>query len=170
MSLFGAGWTVGSIRSLAAGGADSITYYETSGWRGLMETAAGSPLPQQFPSTPAMIFPLYYVFAFLAGGKGAKLVEVISPKSIFVEGVGFEGEGELALAIANLQPHAQALSLDPLPAGEATLQRLNAETMALATAQPEQFLSHSQPISIRANKADLILGPYETVFLRIVPG
>ena len=40
MSLFGAGWTLGSIAAMAAGGADSATYYETIGWRGVMETRA----------------------------------------------------------------------------------------------------------------------------------
>ena len=31
MSLFGAGWTAGSLKYLAEGGAHSLTYYETTG-------------------------------------------------------------------------------------------------------------------------------------------
>ena len=72
MSLFGAGWTLGSLKYLAASGANSATYYETTGWRGVMETAAGSPLPQLFRSLPGAVFPLYHVFADLgefAGGE-----------------------------------------------------------------------------------------------------
>ena len=38
MSLFGAGWTLGSIKNLAANGTSSLTYYETTGWRGVMES------------------------------------------------------------------------------------------------------------------------------------
>jgi hypothetical protein len=167
MSLFAAGWTLGSVRSLAAGGADAVTYYETSGWRGLMESEAGSALPQKFRSSPAMIFPVYYVFDFLAAGKGAKLIEVTSSKSIFVEGLGYEQEGVLALAIANLQPHTQAIALAPLPVGEAALQRLNAATMALAASGPEQFLGQPEMVHIQEGKVDLQLEPYETVFLRI---
>ncbi|HTP57539.1 MAG TPA: hypothetical protein VMM82_01395, partial [Spirochaetia bacterium] len=37
LSLFGAAWTAGSIHSLASAGADSVTYFETFGGRGLME-------------------------------------------------------------------------------------------------------------------------------------
>jgi hypothetical protein len=166
MSLFAAGWTVGSVRSLASGGADAVTYYETSGWRGLMEREAGSPLPETFLSTPGMIFPLYYVFAFLAAGKGAKLIEITSPTTIFVEGVGFEQDGLLSLAIANLQPHTQAITLDSLPTGEATLQRLNTKTMELAATRPEEFLAHSQTFTIQAGTATLLLEPYETIFLK----
>src|SRR2546421_1852947 len=42
MSLFGAVWTAGSIKYLAESGAASLTYYETAGWRGLMERETGS--------------------------------------------------------------------------------------------------------------------------------
>ncbi len=68
MSLFGAAWTLGSIAALAATGrVHSLTYYETTGWRGVMETAAGSPLPRRFRSTPGAVFPVFFVFAALAG-------------------------------------------------------------------------------------------------------
>ena len=63
MSLFGAGWTLGSIKYLAAAGAASATYFETTGWRGVMESAAGSPAPARFPSLPGAVFPLYHILA-----------------------------------------------------------------------------------------------------------
>ena len=52
MSLLGAAWTVGSIASLAAAGADSVTWYETVGWRGLIERESGSPVPESIPCPP----------------------------------------------------------------------------------------------------------------------
>jgi D-apionolactonase len=64
---FGAAWTLGSFAALAASGAQSVTFYETTGWRGVMETATGSPLPQKFPSQPGEVFPVFHVFAALAG-------------------------------------------------------------------------------------------------------
>ncbi len=48
MSLFGAAWTAGSIKYLAESGAASLTYYETTGWQGLIERETGSPLPELF--------------------------------------------------------------------------------------------------------------------------
>jgi hypothetical protein len=83
MSLFAAAWTVGSLRSLAFGGADSITYYETTGWNGLMETRAGSPLPEKFRSFPRMKFPVFWPFAFLADYKGAKLIQLLSERPLW---------------------------------------------------------------------------------------
>ena len=72
MSLFGAGWTAGSLKYLCASGAASLTYYETSGWRGVMELASGAPLPERFRSLPGGVFPLYHVLADIgefAGGE-----------------------------------------------------------------------------------------------------
>ncbi len=67
MSLFGAGWTLGSITRLAAtGGVHSLTYYETTGWGGVMEREADSPLPQKFRSLAGGVFPVYHLFADMA--------------------------------------------------------------------------------------------------------
>lgn len=44
-SLLGAGWTAGSVKYLAESGAASVTYFETTGWRGIIETDAGPPMP-----------------------------------------------------------------------------------------------------------------------------
>src|SRR5262249_1291876 len=63
MSLFGAGWTLGSLHSVAEGRASSVSYYETTGWLGVMETERGSPLPDRFPSLPGAVFPMYHVLA-----------------------------------------------------------------------------------------------------------
>ena len=40
MSLFGAAWTVGSVKSLAEAGAAAMTYFETTGWRGARRARA----------------------------------------------------------------------------------------------------------------------------------
>lgn len=66
-TLFGAAWTLGSLAALASAGVESVTLYETTGWRGVMETAAGSRLPQKFPSEPGEVFPVFHVFAAISG-------------------------------------------------------------------------------------------------------
>src|SRR5262249_51786274 len=69
-TVVGACWTAGSLATvLRCQGVASLTYFETTGWRGLMETSHGSPLPDRFESFPNETFPLYYVFEFLAGAK-----------------------------------------------------------------------------------------------------
>jgi hypothetical protein len=46
-SLFAAGWLLGSIASLVAGGADAVTWFETHGPRGIVDPS-GAPFPTWF--------------------------------------------------------------------------------------------------------------------------
>jgi hypothetical protein len=62
-SLFAAAWTLGSVASLVSAGVDGITYYETTGWHGVIERPQGSPLPHAFRSSPSSVFPAYHVLA-----------------------------------------------------------------------------------------------------------
>lgn len=57
-SLLAAVWTAGSIKYLAQVRAASVTYFETAGWRGVVEREAGSSLPSRFASAPGHVFPL----------------------------------------------------------------------------------------------------------------
>src|SRR5258708_7172458 len=67
MSLFAAAWTVAHLARLATSThVHSATYFETTGWRGIMETESGSPLPAKFSSIPGAVFPVYHVFAAMA--------------------------------------------------------------------------------------------------------
>ncbi|MBM3878434.1 MAG: hypothetical protein FJ387_01755 [Verrucomicrobia bacterium] len=69
LSHFGAAWTLGSLVAWATAEVESVTWYETTGWRGVMERVTGSPLPNQFPSTAGGVFPLFHVLASLSGRK-----------------------------------------------------------------------------------------------------
>src|SRR5262249_42243488 len=73
MSLFGAAWTLGSVASLAPTGVESLTYFETTGPRGLLECEE-RPLPA-FPSTAGELFPLFHVLADVCELHGAEILE-----------------------------------------------------------------------------------------------
>jgi hypothetical protein len=167
LSLFAAAWTVGSIRALASGGADSVTYYETTGWRGLMETASGSPLPDKFRSFPEMLYPVYWVFAFLADAREATFLESSSGRPLLLEGLAFEQDARVGLLLANLQPCSQEVCLSSLPGGNALLQRLNEDTMLLAASDPNAFLRLSESLEIHAGEATHVLKAYETAYLEM---
>lgn len=108
---FAAAWTLGSIAQLAQAGAASVTYFETTGWRGIMEQAQGSPAPDLFPSQPGMIFPLYYLFEALAGFANADLlpVEVADPLRVAV--LALQQEGQQRVLVANLLDQEQRVGL-----------------------------------------------------------
>jgi hypothetical protein len=166
MSLFAAAWTVGSLRALAEGGAESVTYYETLGWRGLMATAQGSPLPAEFRAGPGMIFPVYWVFQALAAAGRSSIRPLEAGRPQHVDGFGFQSGGQPALLLANLQPETQPIVLAALPNGEARLMRLNEDTMPIAGANPDGFEATTTTHVIRDGAWQITLLPYETVFLQ----
>ena len=59
MSLFAAAWTVGSLSRLCH--ADFLTYFETHGWRGVLQGNRGPALPELFPAAAGDLFPVYHV-------------------------------------------------------------------------------------------------------------
>ena len=61
-SLFGAAWTLGSVAALAAV-PTAITYYDTQGPAGVVESPGGSPNPAEFFSRPDTPYPLAVVLA-----------------------------------------------------------------------------------------------------------
>ncbi len=103
-SLLGAAWTVGSIAALSTSGAAAVTWYETTGWRGLVETGRGSPMPEKFPSQPGQVFPLYHVFADVAEWRDGTLRDVASSDPLRVVSLAVDAGGQRHLLVANVTP------------------------------------------------------------------
>lgn len=114
LSLFGAGWTLGSVKALALGGADSLTYYETVGWRGVMERESGSPLPEKFASQPHALYPMYHVFAVLGAFRNGLLSGATSSDPLRFEGVALMHHGALCVLLVNYSAETITLSLNGL--------------------------------------------------------
>lgn len=157
MSLFAAGWTLGSVKYLAEGGAASVTYCETTGWRGVMETEAGSPEPNLFPSRPGEVFPLYHVLADLADLRDADLVAVESSNPIEVEALALRNASGTHLLLANLTPEPSLVTLAGPIGGAARIRRLNEETAPSAMATPEAFRRDGTPF----DRPTVTLAPFE---------
>ena len=160
MSLFAAGWTVGSLRALLESGVTAATYYETTGWRGVIQGDEAPTAPDRFPARAGMVFPLYHVFADLAEWKVGCIVRSSSTRPLAVETLGFDVAGTLHLLAANLTPESQSVSIAALAGREIALRRLNAVTAAEAAFAPEAFRSRAQ--TRHADGAlELTLAPFE---------
>jgi len=138
LSLFGAAWTLASAKHLAQAGAAAVTYFETEGWRGVVESEGGSPKPAVFCSQPGQVFPLYHVLRDLGEARGAEVVEARSSRPLDVVALTLRVSGALHILIANLTPQEQEVDVAAL--GERLrLRRLYEGSYELATLRPEAF-------------------------------
>lgn len=138
MSLFGAVWTLAMLKQLALAGAHHVTLFETVGWRGVMETAAGSPLPGKFPSHPGMVFPLYHVLTDVAELSGAAALATRSSHPLLVEAWAFRAQGQTVVLLGNFTGEARAVSL-PEVTRAARVRWLTGKNAERALLFPEEF-------------------------------
>ncbi len=162
LSLFGAGWTLGSIAKLATTGfVHSLTYYETTGWRGLLESEAGSPLPREFPSVPGAVFPMYHVFADLAEFGARQLYPTHSSHPLLTEGLTlFDRSGRRRILAANLTRDPQEVKIKTGTC-TARVRYLDETSVEAATCHPEEYRKQpGQTQASVAGKIELQLLPY----------
>jgi hypothetical protein len=128
ISLFAAPWTLGSIKYTAEAGAQALTYFETAGWRGVMESDAGSPSPSFFPSTPGQVFPIYSIFAALSGFRGSDLLPVSTSQPLSVVALALRMHERVRVVIGNLTPEQRTAQLYGLSAPVARYTEISAES------------------------------------------
>lgn len=159
-SLLCAAWTVASLASLSYAGAASVTYFETVGWRGVLEPDQLSPRPERFRSEPGTVFPVYHVFATIAPLRGGVLVDVATPAEPAVGVLAVQTDETLRALIANLTPRAHDIELAPLPAARAGVRLLDEAAARTLMRAPETlaFLRRDAPVS--KGKLHLELPPY----------
>ncbi len=138
MSLYGAGWTMGSIKYLAESRVYSATYYETTGWRGVMETEAGSSAPDKFRSIPGGVFPMYHVFADVGEFAGAEALVSKSSQPLTVDGLALRKDGRLRVLLANFTAQTQRVTLHNLR-GTLEIKSLDEHNVEYAMRAPENF-------------------------------
>jgi len=164
MSLFGAAWTLGSLKYLAQAGAHSVTYYETTGWRGVMETEAGSPLPEVFHSYPGGVFPVYHLLADAGEWAGGEVVPAISSAPLVAEGLALSRGGDLCVLVANLTPLEREVVVMGLASeglDEVRVRTLDVTNAGRAMAQPETFRAEAgERVPLTAGALRLTLRPY----------
>lgn len=163
-SLLGAGWTLGSVRGFAAAGVSALTYFETSGWRGIAERQSGNERPDLFPAKAGEAYPMLHVFADLAElGQGELLDTTISdPRAATALAVA--SEDGFHILLANLTSAPQRLWITGLgDAGTLNLRTLDDTCADRAMSHPGAFRS-SQPSRVPSDgDLHLILAPYAYV-------
>jgi D-apionolactonase len=160
LSLLGAGWTLGSLKYLAESGVISATYYETTGWRGVMERAGGSPLPELFRSLPGSVFPLYHTMADVGEFRDGEILAMESNAPLKATGLAFFRDDTKRLLMANLTSDPQRVVVEGI-AARARLWLLNEDSVMQAMTSPEEFRSRpGDPLQTSAGILELTLSPY----------
>jgi D-apionolactonase len=162
-SLFAAAWTLGSLRYLADSGAASVTYFETTGWRGVMERADGSPSPDLFPSLPGAVYPLYHVLADAGNLVGGEVAPMSSSDPLKVIGLAMQLRGVSRAMLANLSPEIQEVTIEGI-ARESKVRRLNSDSIEEAIRTPESFrVKFSETLSTDGGSLKLVMQPHEII-------
>jgi D-apionolactonase len=160
-SLLGGAWTAGSLKYMAESGADTVTYYETTGWRGVLEREEGSALSDVFHSHAGEVFPLFHPLADAAGWRGEEVLEVTSDDPLTAVALAVKVDGGLRLLVANLTSAPQDVVVSPLP-GPRRIRRLSATNAREAGADPMSFLEAREEAEADG-ELELRLEPYEVV-------
>lgn len=135
-SLFGAVWTVGSIKYLAQAGASSLSYFETSGLRGIMASEENLQLNDAHITQPDCVYPVYHLFADLADF--SEIVVSTSSSPLAVEGLVLKHENRLRILLVNFTEIAQTAQIRGL-LGEGQLSTITVQNAMEAIAKPEIF-------------------------------
>ena len=142
MSLFGAAWTLGSLKYLCESEVDSLTYYETTGWRGVMETELGSHLPEKFFSSKGSVFPLYNVFADIGEFVDGQIITTFSSNPLNITGLALNKKDHTRIIIGNLSSNVQPLTVQNL-SFSVYIRHLNEHNVEQAMKSPEIYRSQS---------------------------
>ena len=162
-SLFGAAWTLGSFAALAGGGAGGLTYYDTQGPAGVVESAGGSPSPAEFFSRPDTPYPLAVVLADAGGlaGRPVRPLRGLDPAVLAGIAAGGTGGTSLTVLLANLTSQTRDVRL-AVP-GQETAARarvLDEHSFAAAAADLAGFLASRAELPVNEGVVTVTLHPY----------
>ena len=157
-SLLGAAWTVGSLKHLAEAGADSVTYYETTGWRGVIERDDGSDA--RFPSRAGDVFPLFHPFADVAEWRDGTVLGAPSSRPLDAEALVVDDAAGRHVLAANLTRAHEVVVITGLPGTTVRVRMLDTDSFREATATPEAFRASRTSVPVEDGRLELALGPF----------
>jgi len=165
-SLFAAAWTLGSLAYLAGSGAARLTYYETTGMRGVLAGGSSPTLPAGFRAMPGTVYPVYLVLREVLGFSPVGILPAASSQPLSCAGLVLQnGRGERKLLLANFTDDVLRIE-NQVPGPWVRRKMLDAGSYGRFAGNPAGFAAPGvwQPVG-EAGAAWLELGPLATVML-----
>jgi D-apionolactonase len=166
-SLLAAAWTLGSVTALAGAGADGLTYFDTIGPRGVVESEKGSAFPALFRSQPDATYPLAIVLADVCGIRDARILEVSGADSARLAVLAVRSGKDTVVLLGNLTRYTQRVRVRVGDGARGRLRQLDEWTCGQAGADPAGFLRSGTGWAADAGRAALTLNPYGVVRLDV---
>ena len=146
-SLFGAAWTLGSVKYLAEAGAASVTYYETHGAGGLLDGPAA--------------FPLYHVFASIAPFAGGAVTPLASSDPLAAGAMLLKSGARRRLLVANFTPESAVIRVSGAGLGaRVRVLKLDERSFGEAGSSPEAFQARPGLLAESGAVLEIALGAY----------
>jgi hypothetical protein len=162
MSLFGACWTVGSLKYLGEAGIKGVTFYETVGERGIIQGDFPSRWPEAFQSTKGMVFPAYFVLQYLLKYKKFKIIKSECSHQLKVDNLILSDGEHVKLILTNFTSFKQRVIIDGC-SEEFTIKQLNAESFLKAVSN-ENWLDMAAKTEVDAKNL-ITLEPFSVSFI-----
>jgi hypothetical protein len=99
------------VKYLAAAGAHSATYYETVGWKGLMDSDDVTSRPAAFPSRAGEVFPVYQLLREIGEFAGGTVRQIDSSDTLAAVALALHKPGRMRVLVANLIGEPQTVTL-----------------------------------------------------------
>lgn len=152
-SLFGAAWTLGSLKYLGEAGTGSVTYYEAAGPGGVL--------------AEDRVYPLYHVLQAVTEFAGGEVLPVRSNQPLTVDAMALRLGSKTRVLVANMTAEAQTARLSLGNSQKRlTVRRLDEYSIQQATQAPEAWkTAPADTLSTASSTIDLALAPYAVVWL-----
>ncbi|MEM6428452.1 MAG: hypothetical protein AAF708_04365 [Deinococcota bacterium] len=160
-TLFGAGWTLGSLAHLLTSSVTSLTYFDTVGLLGVITGADNSDA--------SAVYPLYHVLADVAEFKDGEISLCSSSHSLVTNGIVLQHADTTRILLANHSPSRQTITLNNIQ-GRHTGRVLDASTEDAAMLTPDMFRAEF-PLAFEAvnGQLEVTLEPHALITLDSLP-
>jgi hypothetical protein len=152
---------VGLLNSILADKPDALTFFETVGMKGIMQSH--SPLyPDHFFAPNDMLYPIYYIFKIILENKSANFYHVKASHPSDFTGIAWGKDSPDTLLLVNFTLNSMKIEL-PDQFHQGLIFRLNENNFEMAMSDPDKFNSMNE--SHLGLYLDLI--PFEIAMIKL---